>query len=124
MTAVEDVRLLIADLDADESKRLLSDDQLTQLLTMNGDSTRLAAADGLEIIATSETLLSKKITTQDLSTDGPAVAKALLDRAAVLRKQAAETDDEGGDFAFEIVDPPRSCRPELTEWQRQQYWGL
>ena len=119
MTAVEDVRLLIADLDPDEAKRLLTDAQLEQLLTLNGDSVRLAAADALEIIATSEALLSKKITTQDLSTDGPAVAAALLNRAAVLRKQAAETDDTGGDFAFEIVDAPQTtCPPELTEHAR------
>jgi hypothetical protein len=97
------VRLLITDLDV--SAYLLTDAQITAFLTLEG-TVRLAAAAALETIATSEVLISKKIRTQDLSTDGPAVAKELRERAAALRKQAADAG-EGSDAAylgFDIVD--------------------
>lgn len=99
------VRLLIPDLVEDEY--LLTDAQLEALYTINGDVERLAAADALEIIASSEALVSKKIRTQDLQTDGPAVSKELRERAKLLRAQVAATvattagDD---DTVFEVGD--------------------
>jgi len=49
--------------------------------------------------------LSKKIRTQDLQTDGPAVAEELRKRAEALRKQADTIDPATGEpFAFDIVD--------------------
>lgn len=96
------VRLLIADLD--EADPILSDAQITGYLNLpkvNGDVTR-GAAECLRAIAYSELLLSKKIRTQDLQTDGPAVAAVLLKRAAELDDQAA-SDAEGS--WFEIVAP-------------------
>lgn len=96
------VRLLITDLD--DAAALFTDSQIQAFLTMEG-SVRLAAAVALETIATSEALISKKIRTQDLATDGPAVAKELRDRAAQLRAQAAAAGEgDLGDFAFDVVD--------------------
>lgn len=83
---------------------LLSDEQLQAFLDLEDNSIRRAAADALEAIAISEVLVSKKITTQDLSTDGPAVAKALMDLAGKYREQ--ELAD--GDGYFEII-PPANC---------------
>ena len=71
----------------------------------------LAAADALDVLATSEVRLSKKITTQDLETDGPAVAAELRKQAAALRdryarQQAELHDDAPVVFAFRAPQPP------------------
>lgn len=100
------IRLLITDVD--EAFPLFSDAQLAALLAAEGDVVKRAAAAALEIIATSETLIGKKITTQDLSTDGTAVAKSLMDRAKSLREQAATEAAPVDPYAygFDFVDVP------------------
>lgn len=107
------VRLLIADLD--ESAFLLGDDLLTGYLTLNDDNLNRAAADALDAIATSEVLVSKKIRTQDLSTDGPAVAAELRAQAARLRAKADALDEDDGAF-FDII-PNGYSKPEGAEWR-------
>lgn len=104
------VRLLIADVD--EANLVLADDQLDAYISLEGDDVRLAAAQALDTIASSEALVSKVIKTQDLSTDGPKTADALRKHAASLREQAGG-EDEG---FFDIVDfDPYPGSPELTE---------
>lgn len=111
------VRLLIGDIDP--RNPLFTDAQLSGFLGMSpgGTNVFISAALALETIAASEVLISKKITTQDLSTDGPAVAKELRALAERLRKNAAEVDDDGNPFAIDIVpyDPclgwPHARRP-------------
>ncbi|MCV2395927.1 hypothetical protein OEB99_16550 [Actinotalea sp. M2MS4P-6] len=109
-TATGQVRLLIADVD--ETAPLLDDDAVNGYLALNGvtdptdtsdkAATRRAAADALDAIASSESLISKKIRTQaGVSTDGPAVAADLRKHAAQLRAQAEEYDDGG---FFETVE--------------------
>lgn len=93
------VRLLIADLD--ETDLILADDIIGGYLTLNDGSVKLAAADSLDAIATSEVLLAKKIRTQDLSTDGPAVAAELRGQAARLRARAEE--ETGAGSFFDII---------------------
>lgn len=119
------VRHLIADLDASP---LLTDEQLAVYLDLNGSNVRRAAADALEAIAVSETLVSKKIRTQDLATDGPAVSAELRALAARLRARADEVEAIAGEFEiFDIVDTlPRRRSPELTERNPGRYtvWGL
>lgn len=95
-TDIGRVRLLITDL---TEPPLFTDEQIQAFLTLEGDSVKLAAASALETIARSEALVSKRITTQDLSTDGPAVARELRASAAALRAQA-DTDS----FGLDIVD--------------------
>lgn len=96
------VRLLITDVSADPALQLFSDDQLGAFLTMALDqSVHRAAAQALDVIAASEVLVGKKIRTQDLQTDGPAVAAELRAQAAQLRVTA---DQEDG-FFFDIVTP-------------------
>lgn len=94
-TTLGKVRLLTADLD--EAAPLISDDVLTGYLTLNGDAPLLAAADALDAMATSEVLLARKIRTQDLATDGPAVAAELRRQATVLR---ARFEAENSDFTI------------------------
>lgn len=95
------VRLLIADVNATDP--LFTDDQIVSFLTLEGGVKRAAAA-ALETIARSELLLSKKITTQDLSVDGPAVAAELRLQAKALRDQARQDTDDvvGGADAWAI----------------------
>lgn len=125
MADIDTVRLLIADTSTDETKRLFTDAQLASFLALNGGRVKKAAADALDAIAISEVLVSKKIRTQDLATDGPAVAAELRAQAKRLRDQDAEEDEENGDFAFFIAGGyPRGGRPELTEYDQSQYWGL
>lgn len=102
-TSIGQIRLLATDLD--EVEPLFEDAQITAFLALEGGNVKRAAALALETIGVSEVLISKKIRTSDgLTTDGPAVAKELRERAKTLRQQA---DDEVGsvdDFGLEIVD--------------------
>lgn len=98
------VRLLTADL---SDPPLLSDTILNGYLNLYvGSEPQVqvwrAAADALDAMATSELLVSKKIRTQDLATDGPAVAAELRKKAADLRARADETENSGGSF-FDFV---------------------
>lgn len=94
------VRTLITDLD--ESNFLFTDPQITAILARFGGRVLRAAAAALDTIATSEALISKRIKTLDLSTDGPAVAKALREHAQRLRDE----DDAGVDdpWGLDIVE--------------------
>jgi hypothetical protein len=101
-TTIGRVRLLATDLD--EVSPLFEDAQITALLDMEAESVKRAAALALETIASSEALVSKKIRTLDLQTDGPAVAAELRARAKSLREQAAEVEDLDDSYGLEIVD--------------------
>jgi hypothetical protein len=102
------MRLLAADTYA--PGYLLTDGQYGELFDLEGGNVKLGAAAALETIATSEVLVAKKITTQDLSVDGPAVAEALRKSAALLRSQVAGVDEaaaaEADGFGFDYVDFP------------------
>lgn len=104
-TDIGKIRLLIPD--RIESEAMFSDEELSEFLSLEFQ-VKTAAALALETIAADETLVQKRITLLDLSTDGPAVAKALLDRAKALRDQTkavasdAELVDDGG---FAIASP-------------------
>ena len=108
---VNQVRLWAADLGSEDAQ-LLTDQQYQSLIEANGGSLRRAAADALDIMATSEVLVSKKIRTQTLSTDGPAVSAEL--RALADRHRAA-ADAVEAEF-FEIVPTlAPGCAPEHTD---------
>lgn len=94
------VRLLIADTDEPDNL-LLTDVQINAYLSMEG-SVKRAAAQALDTIASSEAMVSKKIRTLDLQTDGPAVAAELRARAKELRDQDdADNDDP---WAIEVIN--------------------
>ena len=100
---VDDVRLLTADLDAENP--VLSDDQYVKLLQLYKGDTRRAGARALRVMAASEVLISKVIKTQDLSTDGRAVSAELRALADQLDAEAVEADAAaGGSYASYI--PP------------------
>jgi hypothetical protein len=103
-TTVGQLRLLIHD--TVEASANFSDEELTAYLTLNGDSLLYAAAqalDNLAIVAAA----TGKVTLPDLTIDGSAQAKALIDMAKALRAQADSGDSEA-DVAFdwaEMVTP-------------------
>lgn len=108
---VQQVRLWAADFGG-EGSELLTDQQYQSLIDANAGSLRLAAADALEIMATSEVLVSKKIRTKDLATDGPAVSAELRALAERHRIVAGAIEAE----FFEIVDTlPAECAPERAD---------
>jgi hypothetical protein len=96
------VRLLIND--TDPANRFFSTGELTDFLALNGLSVRRAAAQALDVWAANEAMVSKKITTQDLQTDGPAVAASLRQSATELRRQADAGEGDDGTDGFEIVE--------------------
>lgn len=111
-TDVGKIRLLITDLD--DATALLTDAQITALLAVEGGNLKRGAAACLETISTSEVLITKKITTEDLSIDGPAVAEDLRKRAKLLRGQADVEAPAGADvtnaYGFDFVDfDPYGC---------------
>lgn len=100
-TPVGQVRLLIADID--EANLLLTDPEIKAFISIEGGSIKRGAAAALEAIARSEVLISKKISTQDLSVDGPAVAAELRASARQLRDQAAE-DEADAAWDISVID--------------------
>jgi hypothetical protein len=105
VTAEDDerqVRLLISD--TDDANQLFDTTEIADFLALNNYSVRRAAAQALDTIAGNEALVSKKITTQDLQTDGPAVAASLRASATELRRQADAGEGDDGTDGFEIVE--------------------
>lgn len=96
------VRLLITDTDG--SNVIFQDAEIDAFLALEDSSVKRAAASALDQIASSEALVQKRIRLLDLSTDGPAVAKALREHAAALRDQADKEEVEGAfDWAEMVV---------------------
>lgn len=116
-TDVGQVRLIIGDLDV--NNQIFGEDELQGFLALANDSVKRAAAEALDTIASSEALISKKITTQDRSSDGPAVADALRKHAAALRGRAKEEEDaleeESFFSAFSLTGPAR-VEGEEAKW--------
>ena len=87
------IRLNLGEDPDDTKTHLLSDTALEAWLAKFNGNTDRATYHALRAIAASETLLSKKITSQHLSTDGPAVASALLSLAETYRAAADESEN-------------------------------
>lgn len=123
-TAIGQVRLLISDTDLNAV--VFADAEIDGFLVLEDENVRLAAAQALDTIASNEALVSKKIRTQNLQTDGPAVAKELRERAASLRAQndqaVAAGEESEDEFAVaEFADPAFGTRDRLN---RQALRGL
>lgn len=105
------VRMIITDTDA--SSPLFQDAEIDAYLALKSGSILLAAASALDTIASSEALIQKKIRLLDVTTDGPAVAKALRDHANVLREESLTNDGIGAfDIAEMVVD----------QFSERDYW--
>lgn len=110
------VRLLITDTSDVPADRIFRDDQLDAFLDMAGGNVYRTAAEALLVLAANETLLSKKIRTQDLATDGPAVSAELRALAQRLSEKADAEDAAAGSY-FEFVPFGELAKPEGAEWR-------
>jgi len=124
--AVEIVRTLIPDTEAvfgdSGDETLFTNDEINNFLVAGGNSVLRAAGLACLAIGTSEALISKKIRTQDLQTDGPAVADAMVKKSALLFARADAEEAKADEGYFDIVDYGEGWGPyppELTEWN----WG-
>lgn len=81
--------------DTQEQFAAFQDEDLNALLNAEGGSVKLAASDGLLILAKNRAWILQKITMLDLTTDGAAVAAEMRAEAKELRRQALEEDPSG-----------------------------
>jgi hypothetical protein len=89
------VRLLIADVGgADGKSFIFEDNEIDAFLSMGG-SVKYAAAQALRTIAANTAQVQARIKYLELSTDGPAVAKALESLADKYEKEAIDNDEDG-----------------------------
>ena len=79
---------------------LFQDDEIDAFLGMYGGDVLLAAALALDTMAATQAMILKVITQNGVATNGAAVAGALREQAAVLRRQAAELGDGDADDAL------------------------
>jgi len=111
-TAIGQVRLLIPDTEqlenpADptaDAEYIFDDHQIQAFLVLYANSVKRAAAQAKLVLATSETLISKVIRTDDLQTDGAKLGQELRAQAKELRDQASEEELYEAYEDFEIVD--------------------
>lgn len=115
---VEQVRVLIPDTEAVfDGATLFTDTEIETYLAIAGGSALRAASYAILAIANSEAMISKVIKTQDLSTNGAAVADALRLTAKQLADRADKEETLADGFYLDIVDYGWGVnRPELTEW--------
>jgi hypothetical protein len=107
MVDVDTVRLLAADT---ASPQLFTSDQLQTFLDLEDGNVKLAAAQALDTMASSEVMVSKVITSNGLTTNGAAVGAELRARAKTLRDQA------DSDALPVVVDNGCPWPPELSAW--------
>lgn len=98
-TNVGKVRLLIPD--KVETDAFFTDEELTGMLSIENGIKRVAALC-IETLASDSALVMQVIKVHQLQSDGASVARALLNRAALLRKQA-DDDDANDDASFDIA---------------------
>ena len=113
LTPTEIIRLNITDTGTD---KLFTDDQLNAWLAQYDGSINRVTYRALVTMATSTVLVSKKIRTQDLTTDGPAEAAALLALAKTYKDEADADDAAAGSF-FEVIAFGGSNRLEGEEYR-------
>jgi hypothetical protein len=115
-TAVGQVRLLIPDTEqldnpatsTVDATYIFDDHQIQAFLSLYASSVKRAAAQAKLVLATSETLISKVIRTDDLQTDGAKLGAELRAQAKELQEQAEKEELYDSYEEFEIVDFNRS----------------
>lgn len=97
-TDVGKVRLLISDVGGrDGNSFLYADNEIEVFLELKG-SVRGAAAQALRALAGNEAQVSKRIQFLDLTTDGPAVARSLMELATRYEEEQVIAEEEEGDI--------------------------
>lgn len=99
-TNVGRVRLLIPDIEERSDPRdlrqppslLFTDEQIQAFLDINDGVIKRAAADAVRVIATTQSLLLKVLSTDDKSTDGAKLGAELRAQSKRLMDEAADDD--------------------------------
>lgn len=92
------VRVLLGDTEAENvvdgvgDYMYFGDDEIGAFLTMYGDNVKLASARAMETIASSQALLLKSWSSDDLSVNGDKIAESLRKLAAQLREEALQEE--------------------------------
>jgi uncharacterized protein YpbB len=110
-TAIGQVRLLIPDVEqlgdpADPTATpayIFNDSQIQAFVSMYNSSIKRAAAQAKLVLATSEALINKVISTYDLKTDGAKLGAELRAQAQQLRAEAIEDEQEDANDTFTVV---------------------
>lgn len=103
------VRLLVGDIN--ETDPIFTDAQITGAIPLF-PNLHFTAAHLVDLIASNEVLVSKKIKSEDIATDGPAVANALRVQAEKLREVGQKVEDDADPVA-------------IADWQQAHpYWDL
>lgn len=110
------VRLNLGEDPTNQETHVLSDTALETWLEHFDQNTDLVTHRALITIAMSEALLSKKITSQHLSTDGPALS-AELRALAETYKQASDEANESQFFAGYVPPPGPHYGREAEEYR-------
>jgi hypothetical protein len=118
---VGQVRLLIGDTIQDHGgEYIFSDGFIGGYLTINAANVKYAAADALDVLATNEAYVSKKLRSESVQTDGASVANAIRLHAAALRARARQEAEElDAESAVEIVD----FQDPVSQWDLFEYGG-
>lgn len=100
------------------------DDALGGLLTVYSGNVRRAAAQALRTVASSQALLLKKWSSDDLSVDGASIAEALRKLAKDLDTQA-DTEETNVDI-FELIPLATQAKlhPELAPFVFGKRYGI
>ena len=109
-TAIGQVRLLIPDTEqlGDTPAYIFSDPQISAFLALYSNSIKRAAAQAKLVLATSEALINKVISTYDLKTDGAKLGAELRAQAEMLRNEAIEDEQEDANDTLTIVGLTKS----------------
>lgn len=110
-TAIGQVRLLIPDTEqlgdpanpSADPAYIFNDSQIQAFVSMYNNSIKRAAAQAKLVLATSEALINKVISTYDLKTDGAKLGAELRAQAQQLRAEAIEDEQEDANDTFTIV---------------------
>ena len=119
-SAVGRVRKYIPDVRQLDGEYIFSDDELQSfiddetadgVLESRSFRVRRAAAWAMIAIANDENLILKKIKTEDLETDGPAVAKQLLASAQELFRRADDEAAQESEIFIAVQNPFQPSPP-------------
>ena len=110
-TTLGQVRLLIPDTEqlsnpanpSAAAEYLFNDSQITAFLSLYASNVKKAAAQAKLVLATSEALINKVITTYDLKTDGAKLGAEIREQAKQLREEAVEDEREDANDTFTVV---------------------
>lgn len=96
-----------------EASFMWSDDEIQSFVDDEDGNIKRAAAYILIATANNENLILKKLTTEDLATDGPAVSNAMLKTAERLLAETAASAEEEEIF----ISVPYTHNPARYDWR-------